>query len=110
MSGVTRAARDLLGMPVYSEAEGKRLGQIASLHVRRQDRALAYVGVSGGGHRHAPHLAFEQLKRVGTDSVMVESEAILDSGPSAEVLREVDHALPGRPVLTECALRRIRVQ
>src|SRR6266511_3419913 len=48
MSGEARGAQELVGLQVLTIAEGKRLGTISRLLVRREERSVAAVGIGGG--------------------------------------------------------------
>jgi sporulation protein YlmC with PRC-barrel domain len=41
-------AQELIGLPVLTIAEGKRLGAISRILIRREERALEAVGIGGG--------------------------------------------------------------
>jgi uncharacterized protein YrrD len=104
MQDAARAGRDLLGLPVLSITEGKRIGQVSALLVRREDRTVAAIGISGAGSG-ARHLPFAEIKSVGPDAVMVESESVLQAELPAAESRDLEGALPGRSVVTESGQR-----
>lgn len=101
MTDEARRARDLLGLPVLTVAEGQRLGQVGALLVRREDRSVAAVGIRGGTLGRLRYLPFSQVRSVGPDALMVEGESVLQEQVPAEESRELDAGLPGRPVVTE---------
>ena len=99
MSEEIRKGRELLKMPVYAIQEGKHLGVITALYVRRSDSTVAAVGFSGGGRPH--HLPYGRLRVIGVDAILIDSEAVLqDELPPGE-LQELDTGLYRRPVITE---------
>jgi uncharacterized protein YrrD len=99
MSDETRRACDLLGLPVYAAQEGKRLGEIRSLLVRREDSTVAAVGIEGpDGLRR---LRYSRLRTVGPDAVMVDEEAVLEETLPEEELAGLDEGVVDRPVLSE---------
>jgi uncharacterized protein YrrD len=101
MSEEGRKSQELMGLPVLTVAEGKHLGAISRLLVRRETRAVEAVGIGGGALSHPSYLRFSQLSSIGADAVMVSSEAVLKAGiPPAEI-KELDSDLLGRPVVTE---------
>jgi sporulation protein YlmC with PRC-barrel domain len=101
MSAEARGAQELVGLPVLTIAEGKRLGAISRLLIRREERAVAAVGIGGGAFSQPRYLRFSQLSTVGVHAVMVASEAVLKDGLPPEEIRELDGSLPGRAVVTE---------
>ena len=100
MSVRIRQAQDLLGMPVYSIAEGKHLGDIRTLLVDRQERAVGAVGV-GGAVGRLQTVPFHQLRTIGVDIVLVENEAVLGAEPAPGDATSLDTGLGGRPVLDQ---------
>jgi sporulation protein YlmC with PRC-barrel domain len=101
MSGEARGAQELVGLQVLTIAEGKRLGTISRLLVRRQERSVDAVGIGGGAFSQPRYLRFSQLSNIGADAVMVASEAVLKEGLPPQEIRELDGSLVGRPVVTE---------
>lgn len=99
MSDGARAARSLLGMPVYSLAEGRHVGEVDALYVRPDTLALGALGVKGDGHRRT--LRFELVTSIGDDAVTVQSEEMLQGGPTSQSIRALDTHLSGRRALTE---------
>jgi sporulation protein YlmC with PRC-barrel domain len=59
------------------------------------------VGIGGGAFSHPRYLRFSQLSTIGTDAVMVASEAVLKEGLAPGEIGELDSNLLGRPVVTE---------
>lgn len=100
-----RRGRDLLGLPVYSIVEGRRLGEIDALLVRREDRSIGAVRIRRGtlGQQHQI-LPFSILRTVGEDIALVESESALHGDAAAET-EGLDMGLTGRPVLTQSGER-----
>src|SRR5436309_12511757 len=105
MSDAVRPARKLIGMPVYSAAEGKRLGEIAGLLVKQEDRSVVALGIQRGVLQQLIYLPLAQFKTIGADAVMVESESALGYGLPQGEIRALDSHLTGRPVLTESGER-----
>jgi sporulation protein YlmC with PRC-barrel domain len=101
MSTEARGAQALVGLPVLTIAEGKRLGSISRLLVRREERAVEAVGIGGSAFSSPRYLRFSQLSTIGADAVMVASEAVLKEGLPSQEIRALDGSLPGRPVVTE---------
>jgi uncharacterized protein YrrD len=95
-----RNASDLLRLAVLSVSEGKRLGEIDGLLVRRETRTLAALVVGSGVFSHRRYLRFSHARSFGADTVMVQQESDLDAELPREELREIDTALSGRPVVT----------
>jgi uncharacterized protein YrrD len=90
-----------MGLPVLTIAEGTRLGSISRLLVRRDARAVEAVGIGGGPFSHPRYLRFSQLSTIGTDAVMVASDAVMEEGLPTEEIGELDGSLLGRSVVTE---------
>ena len=101
MSEEARKAQELMGVPVLTIAEGKNLGTISRLLVRRETRSLEAVGIGGGAFSHPSYLRYSQLSTIGADAVMVASEAVLKEGIPPEEIKELDSSVLGRPVVTE---------
>jgi uncharacterized protein YrrD len=101
MSEEARGAQELMGLPVLTIAEGKKLGSISRLLVRRETRSLVAVGIGGGAFSHPSYLRYSQLSKIGADAVMVASEAVLKEGIPPEEIGELDSSVLGRPVVTE---------
>jgi sporulation protein YlmC with PRC-barrel domain len=101
MSEEARTAQQLMGLPVLTIAEGRNLGSISRLLIRRETRSLEAVGIGGGAFSHPSYLRYSQLSTIGTDAVMVASEAVLKEGLPPEETRELDSSLLGRSVMTE---------
>ena len=93
--------QELIGLPVLTIAEGKHLGSISRLLVRRETRSIEAVGIGGGSFSHPSYLWFNQLSTIGADAVMVANEAVLMEGIPPEEIGELDSSLSGRPVVTE---------
>jgi sporulation protein YlmC with PRC-barrel domain len=100
MTQELRNASDLLRLTVLSVSEGKRLGEIDGLLVRRETRTLAALAVGSGVFSHRRYLRFSHARSFGADTVMVQQESDLDAELPREELREIDTALSGRPVVT----------
>src|ERR1043166_318022 len=101
MSAEARGAQELMGLPVLTIAEGKHLGSISRLLVRREAREVSAVGIGGGAVSHPSYLRYSPLSAIGADAVMVASEAVLKEGIPPEEIGELDSSLLGRPVVTE---------
>jgi sporulation protein YlmC with PRC-barrel domain len=94
-----RRGKDLLGMPVFSIAEGRRLGEVTTLLVRREDLTVAAVRIGTALSQGVP-IAYGLLRLIGVDAVLVDNDAVLNSPLTPEVLSKLDDAVPGRPVIT----------
>ena len=95
----TRRGSDLLGMPVYSITEGKKLGEITTLLVRREDSTVAAVRV-GNAIAQGVALSYGLLRLVGIDIILVDSEAVMGQSLPIETVSALDDAVTGRAVLT----------
>ena len=84
MSEEARKAQELMGLPVLTVADGKHLGAISRLLVNREARSVVAVGIGGGAFSHPRYLRFSQLSTIGTDAVMVASEAVMREGLAPE--------------------------
>jgi cold-inducible RNA-binding protein len=96
-----RGAQELVGLPVLAVAEGKRLGSISRILIRREARAVEAVGVDGGAFSSPRYLRFSQLSTIGVDDVMVAGESVLKEGIPPQEIGDLDGSLPGRAVVTE---------
>lgn len=94
-----KRGKHILGMPVYSLQEGKRLGEVTALLLRRADSSVAAVRV-GGALNQGPPIPYAHLRLVGADAVFVESEAVMGEPLPPEAVRELDDAVTGRAVIT----------
>lgn len=94
-----RRGKDLIGMPVITIQEGRRLGEVTALLVRREDTTVAAVRI-GSQFAPGPAVPFGNLRLVGVDAILVESAAVLEPALPTEVVRELDDAVTGRAVLT----------
>lgn len=101
MSEKSYSTQELMGLPVLTIAEGKRLGSISRLLVNRETRSVEAVGIGGGAFSHPSYLRFNQLSTIGADAVMVASEAALQEGIPPGEIGDLDSSLLGRPVVTE---------
>lgn len=97
----SRGAQELMGLPVLTIAEGKRLGAISRLLIRREARSVEAVGIGGGAFSSPRYLRFSQISTLGVHDVMVASEAVLKEGLPPQEIGELDGSLPGRAVVTE---------
>ena len=94
-----RQGKDLIGMPVISIQEGRKLGEVTALLVRREDATVVAVRI-GNQLAPGPAVPYGKLRVVGTDVILVDSAASLDPALPTEAVRELDDAVPGRAVLT----------
>lgn len=94
-----RRGSELLGMPVYSIAEGKRLGEITTLLVRREDSTVAAVRI-GNVISQGVALSFGLLRLVGVDIILVDSETVMGQSLPIETVSALDDVVVGRAVLT----------
>ena len=98
-SDAERRGKDLIGMPVYTMQEGRRLGEVTSLLVRREDATVVAVRV-GTQLSPGPAFPFSNLRLVGIDAILVDSAASLEPALPTEEVRALDDAVIGRSVLT----------
>jgi sporulation protein YlmC with PRC-barrel domain len=99
-SSEIRRGRDLLNLPVYTIDDGKSVGYIDSLFVRRENLCVAWVRLTTGplgGHRFAPYDAFQIL---GVDIALVPTDAALRDEIPDDEKNALDTGLTGRSVLT----------
>lgn len=101
MSEKASRTQELIGLPVLTIAEGKRLGSISRLLVNREARSVEAVGIGGGAFSHPRYLRFNQLSTIGADAAMVAGEAALQEGIPPGEIGDLDSSLLGRPVVTE---------
>lgn len=99
-----RRGRDLIGMPVYTIVEGRRLGEVTALLVRREDATVAAIRV-GNQLLSGPAISFSALRLVGADAVLVDSEATLSQTLPTEAIKALDDAVTGKTVLTSSGER-----
>jgi sporulation protein YlmC with PRC-barrel domain len=94
-----RRGKDLIGMPVITVQEGRKLGEVTALLVRREDASVAAVRI---GSQLAPGAAipFANLRLVGVDVILVDSTAATEPALPTEVVRQLDDSVTGRAVLT----------
>ena len=97
--GEVMRGREMLGLPVYSIAEGKRLGDINALFVRREDFTVPVIGIVGSGGQG--YLRYDALKTVGVDIVLVATEHDVLIQMTPEARAGLDAELPNRPVFTQ---------
>ena len=92
--------RDILGLPVYTTADGRLLGTIDGLLVQREDQSVRLIRVKHGTlgrHRYVP---FTAMQTVGVDIALVPSEQSVRDVLSPDEGRILDLDLRGRSVLT----------
>jgi sporulation protein YlmC with PRC-barrel domain len=99
--GETRRGRELLGLPVYSIAEGKHLGEISGLRVRREDCSVPVLRVKQAHSGKQVFLTYDAIKTVGVDIALVESEMLLSAEVPPAEADALESDLPGRPVFTQ---------
>src|SRR5579862_2105042 len=94
-----RRGKDLIGMPVITVQDGRRLGEVTALLVRRENTMVEAVRI---GSQLAPGSAvpFGNLRLVGVDAILVDSAAALEPALPTEVVRQLDDTVMGRSVLT----------
>ena len=94
-----RRGKDLIGMPVITIQDGRRLGEVTALLVRREPPTVAAVRI-GSQLAPGPAVPFGNLRLVGADVILVDSAAALEPALPTEIVRELDDGVIGRPVLT----------
>lgn len=94
-----RQGKDIIGMPVITVQEGRRLGEVTALLVRREDMTVAAIRI---GSQLAPGQAvpFRNLRLIGIDAIMIDSTASLEPAYPTEEVRNLDDAVTGRAVIT----------
>ena len=94
-----RRGKDLIGMPVITIQEGRRLGEVTALLVRREDATVAAIRI-GSQLAPGPAVPYANLRLVGMDAILVDSAASLEPALPTEVVRSLDDTVIGRAVLT----------
>jgi sporulation protein YlmC with PRC-barrel domain len=94
-----RRGKDLLGMPVITLQDGRKLGEVTALLVRRENATVAAVRI-GSQLAPGPAVPFGNLRLVGVDAILVESAASLEPALPTEAVNALDDAVLGRAVLT----------
>jgi sporulation protein YlmC with PRC-barrel domain len=94
-----RRGKDLVGMPVYTVEEGRRIGVVTALLVRREDATVVAVRI-GSQLAAGPAVPYENLRLVGVDAILIDSAAALEPALPTEVVRNLDDTVVGRTVLT----------
>jgi sporulation protein YlmC with PRC-barrel domain len=94
-----RRGKDLIGMPVIAVQDGRRLGEVTALLIRRENTMVEAVRI-GSQLAPGPAVPFGNLRLVGIDAILVDSAAALEPALPTEVVRELDDAVIGRAVLT----------
>jgi sporulation protein YlmC with PRC-barrel domain len=94
-----RRGKDLIGMPVIAIQDGRRLGEVTALLIRRENATVAAVRI-GNQLAAGPAVPFGNLRLVGVDVILVDSAAALEPALPTEAVRELDDAVIGRSVLT----------
>ncbi len=94
-----RRGKDLIGMPVITVQEGRKVGEVTALLVRREEATVAAVRI-GSQLAPGPAVPFGNLRLVGVDVILVDSTSALEPALPTEVVRELDDAVTGRAVLT----------
>ncbi len=94
-----RQGKDLVGMPVVTVLEGRRLGEVTALLVRRENTCVVAIRI-GNQLAAGPAVPFGNLRLVGVDVILVDSVAALEPALPTETVRELDDTLNGRTVLT----------
>ena len=94
-----RQGKDIIGMPVITVQDGRRLGEVTALLVRRENTTVAAVRI---GSQLTPGSAvpFGNLRLVGIDVILVDDAASLEPALPTEAVRELDDAVIGRTALT----------
>ena len=99
-NAAVRQGRDILELPVYTIAEGKSVGSVDTLFVRRENLTVPWVRLKTGAlasHAFTPYSAFQT---VGADIALLPNAGLLQSALPADEKNALDTGLTGRPVLT----------
>jgi sporulation protein YlmC with PRC-barrel domain len=99
-----RQGKDFIGMPVFTIQEGRRVGDVTALLVRREDTSVAAIRI-GGQLAPGPAVPFGNLRLVGVDAVLVDSIAALEPAIPTEEVRHLDDTVMGRAVITSSGER-----
>ena len=94
-----RQGKDLVGMAVVTVQEGRKLGEITALLVRREDATVAAVRI-GTQLAPGPAVPYGNLRLVGVDVVLVDTAAALDPPLPTDAVKALDDTVSGRTVLT----------
>ena len=92
--------RDLLGLPVYTIAEGRLLGTIDGLLVQREDQSVPLIRIKHGTLGRHCYVPFAAMQTVGVDIALVPSEQSVRNALSPDEGHILDLVLRGRSVLT----------
>jgi sporulation protein YlmC with PRC-barrel domain len=93
--------KQLLGLPVYSIAEGKLLGEINILLVRREDFTIPVVGIKRTDTGSQAYIKYGSMHTVGIDIALVETETSFQADLTADERDGLDSDIPNRPVFTQ---------
>jgi len=98
-SGGERRGTSLIAMPVVTIQDGRKVGEITALLVRREEGTVAAVRI---GNQIAPGQAvpYQSLRLVGVDVVLVDSAAALEPSLPTDEVRTLEDGVVGRAVLT----------
>jgi uncharacterized protein YrrD len=99
-----RAANELIGKPIYSVSDGRKLGVVRDLYVDLEFNVVngIFLGTEGLFSRKSRAIPRESIVVFGIDSVLVkDSDVIMDSGerPEVEIWRRREE-LQGRGIDT----------
>ncbi len=94
-----RRGKDLIGMPVITVQEGRRLGEATALLIRRDDATVAAIRI-GSQLAPGPAVPFGNLRLVGVDAILVDSAAALEPALPTEAVQALDDDVTGRAVIT----------
>lgn len=95
---------ELLGMPLVTVAEGRRIGTLKGLEIDVRNGRAAYLRFDGEA-RISGVVPWSAIRAVGTDAITIESiGSVLDAIPHGDLPNLVTH-VGDRPVVTESGTR-----
>lgn len=95
-----RKIEDLLGMPVLSTAEGRRLGKVEGVELAPQEGHVCYLCLKPEDHDAGRLIPWSEIDSIGQDVVLVRSAGgLVKTIPASEETGLASH-VGDRPVLT----------
>jgi sporulation protein YlmC with PRC-barrel domain len=96
---------DLLGMPIVTVAEGRRVGRLKGVEIDVTQGALAYLRFDAEGSRADGVVPWNAVRSIGADAITIEAlGAVQETVPHA-VLPNLTSHVSDRPVVTESGTR-----
>lgn len=99
-------SKDVIGTPVITIVEGKKIGKISDIIYDPQKQRVSALEVGGANwFSDAKILLIEEVKSIGPDAVLIDSEAslrkLVDVDTSIARIAQNDHYLTQSEILTE---------